>query len=78
MNIGVVEFDKIRFRNGVEILTGPKGTRALIAAEFPNAVVGTIYIATTGEVFQKVAHNTAAGVGQATDWQRSTFAASDS
>lgn len=63
---------EIELFNGVKVLTGPRGTRATIQAEFPTVPIGSLYISTTGELFIK-----SANTGANTDWTKGTFSASD-
>lgn len=58
---GRAPFREITFANGVQIFTGPRATRALIAGDHPNAPIGSLYLQNvgtggTGRMYSKATH----------------------
>jgi hypothetical protein len=55
------------------VVAGDQTTRAAVLAELPSTYgIGTIYLATTGKIYLKVAN-----AGAATDWELVTTTAAD-
>ena len=72
-------FRRLEFEDGPLVLYGVNDTRAKVAAEYPSAPIGSIYIhspntGTTGRVYVKTAHT---GSGQTADWTKITTTAAD-